>query len=80
MKVKELLEKMNGVYSYGVYDRDGVTGDTQCSINSIMKYMEEEVDHFSVFTYDDTDYDIDGKKINVKRIRCCIYCSTKEFY
>lgn len=37
-------------------------------------------DDFNVFIYDDTDYNIDGKKINVKRIRCCIYYSVKEFY
>lgn len=73
MKVRELLMKMVGVCSYGFYTRTGEVINAHPDVNEIMSFLDEDVDHFKVWIYDDKDVDIRGNEINVKRIRCCIY-------
>ena len=67
MKVKELLIKMSGVSSYGIYKSNNEPLNAHPTINEMMQYVDREVKSFDVFIYDDTE---NGNK--VKRIRCCI--------
>lgn len=73
MKLVELLHKMDGVDSYGLYTRTGQVIKSHPTIQDLMGYLKEEVHHFKVWIYDDTDINIQGDKFDVKRIRCCIY-------
>ena len=75
MKVRELVDKMHGIHSYGIYGRDECVAESHVNMQQMMKYLDEEVFYFNVWIYDDKDYDIEGHQIDVKRIRCCIYCN-----
>lgn len=73
--VKELLNRMTGVESVGVYDIAGDYILVYAKPTDIMLYADELIDHFDVWIYDDKTTTIQGDEINVKRIRCCIYLS-----
>jgi len=73
MTVKELLDKMEGVSSYGVYTKSGEIENTHTDSKTIIKYLDRKVDRFNIWIYDELDKTIFGKEYNAKRIRCCIY-------
>ena len=64
MTVKELLEKMEGCSSYGVYTKEGDAEETHTDSKTIIKYLDRKVNRFTVWIYDEKEF---------KKIRCCIY-------
>lgn len=73
MKVKELLEKMDGCSSYGIYTKEGEAEETHTDSKTIIKYLDRKVERFNVWIYDEVDKTFSGQEYNAKRIRCCIY-------
>ena len=73
MTVKELLGKMVGVKSYGIYTKNGEVLNAHPTTQELVEYLDKEVNHFDSFIYDDYDYDIQGNKFGTKNIRSCVY-------
>ena len=74
MKLSELLVKMNGVESYGLYfqirnDYSGAYSPKddipQCEIKDVVKYLDYEVKDFRLGIFDGPN--------GIKFIRACIY-------
>lgn len=73
MELAELLTKMNGVESYGLYFKalSGAEGYSpkesipECGIKDVVKYLDYEVKEFKLGIFDNAD--------NTKYIRACIY-------
>ena len=64
MTVKELLEKMEGCSSYGVYTKHATDDEAHADSKTIIKYLDRKVERFNVWIYDEKES---------KKIRCCIY-------
>lgn len=82
MKLKELITKMNGVKSYGLYFVDANTNTSKlevlkeplisnCTIQDVVKYLSYDVYEFNLGIFDDDK--------NNKYIRACIYLYKDDF-
>lgn len=71
--VKELLSRMTGVDSIGIYDVDEQWIVTHPDANELMLFVDELVDHFHVWIYDEKAKDYNGNDYDAKHIRACIY-------
>lgn len=79
--VKELLSRMTGVDSIGIYDVDEQWIVTHPNANELMLFVDEPIDHFNVWIYDEKATTYEGKPYDAKRIRACIYLAkTKAEY
>lgn len=82
MKLKELIAKMNGVKSYGLYFVDANTNTSKlevlkepivpnCTIQDVVKYLSYDVYEFNLSIFDDDK--------NNKYIRACIYLYIDDY-
>lgn len=73
MQLGELVLKMSGVDSWGLYDSDDKPIQVESDGKALLENQDKEIRHTHVFIYDYDDKDIFGNKIECKGIRCCVY-------
>ena len=73
MKVKELILKLEGIKSYGLYAKTGEAISVELSPKDCLNYSDCEVQSAKMFIYDYNDKDLFGNTLELKGIRCCIY-------
>lgn len=77
--VRDLLLQMTGAKSFGLYDVDGNWISTDVTATEVLAFEDEDIDHFSVFVYDEPHQGKDGKVDYVLHpIHCNIYLTKKK--